>query len=195
MRIFNDFIPKAAKILKNGGVGVVPTDTLYGVSASVFSKAAIRRIYRLRKRDPKKPLIVLISSLRDTEKLGIQLQPEVRKLLAKLWPGRVSVVLPCADKSLVYLHRGTNSLAVRLPHYRKLVAFLKKTGPLVSASVNPQGRPPAETIAQAVKYFGDKIDFYVDIGHLSSAPSTLISLLDSKPKILRPGAVKLNFSK
>lgn len=191
MRIFRRFTSEAAKTLKGGGVGVVPTDTLYGMSASVFYRDGIERIYRLRKRNRKKPLIVLIASFTDLKRFGIRLKPEIHKLLTDLWPGKVSAVLPCLNKRFDYLHRGTGTLAFRLPKYPKLRAFLKKTGPIVSTSVNPEGLPPAKTIAQAVKYFGDKVDFYIDAGHLDSPSSTVVSLLKWKPEVLRQGAARI----
>lgn len=179
--VFRGFTKTAAGILKRGGVGVVPTDTLYGMSASAFSRKAIARIYRLRKRSRKKPLIILVSSLGDLKKLGVRLQAGDKAFLKKFWPGKVSVVLP----------RGKRTLAVRLPEHARLRAFLKRTGPLVSTSVNPEGLPPAKTIPQARKYFRDKVDFYIDAGRLDSPPSTVVSLLKGKPEVLRQGAAMI----
>jgi L-threonylcarbamoyladenylate synthase len=181
VHIFRSFSSQAAKILKGGGVGVVPTDTLYGISASIFFPEAIARIYRLRRRNPQKPLIVLISSFSDLKKLGVRLRKKEKTFLKGVWPGKVSVVL----------RRGKSTVAVRLPKHARLRAFLKKTGPLVSTSVNPEGLPPAKTIAQAKKYFGDKLDFYIDLGRLDSLPSTLVSLQKGKLEILRPGAARI----
>jgi L-threonylcarbamoyladenylate synthase len=190
-KIFRNFSKEAARILRRGGVGVVPTDTLYGISASVFCPEAIARIYRLRKRNPKKPLIILISSLGDLKKLGIYPKPKTYKLITNLWPGKVSVVLPCRGKKFSYLHRGTKTLAVRLPQNARLRSFLRKTGPLVSTSVNPEGLPPAKTVSQARRYFGDELDFYIDAGRLDSPPSTLVSFVGGKVKVLRRGAAKI----
>lgn len=187
--VFRGFTKEAVEILRRGGIGVVPTDTLYGISASVFSQEGIARIYRLRKRNTKKPLIGLISSLSDLKKLGVRLRPGDKVFLNKFWPGKVSVVLPCRRRKFFYLHRGTGMLAFRLPKHPKLLAFLRKTGPLVSTSVNPEGLPPARTIAQAKKYFGDRLDFYIDAGRLNSPPSTVVSLVGGKPEVLRRGAV------
>lgn len=178
-------------ILRRGGIGVVPTDTIYGISASASSPRAIARIYRLRKRNSKKPLIVLISALGDLKKLGVHLRSSDRVFLNKIWPEKVSVVLPCRGKKFSYLHRGTGTLALRLPKNARLRSFLGKTGPLVAPSANPEGLPPAKTIQEAMKYFGDKVDFYIDAGRLDSLPSTLVSITDGKVKVLRQGAVML----
>ncbi len=180
---------KIIKTVKNGGVGVLPTDTLYGLVGSAFSKKAVARIYRLKDRSQKKPLIILISSVDDLEPFGINLNAATEKILQKFWPGKVSVVLSCNKSGFFYLHRGTQSLAFRLPRKKSLIKILKKTGPLVAPSANPEGEEPAKNIREAKKYFESKIDFYVSGGTLDSEPSTLIEIKNKKIKILRLGAV------
>lgn len=156
-------VKEVIKILKKGGIGVLPTDTLYGLVGSAFSPKAVARIYKVRKRNLKNPLIVLISGFSDFGKFDIKLSKRIILFLKKIWPGPVSVILPCPSEKFFYLHRGTRTLALRLPATRWLRAFLKKTGPLVAPSANIEGRPPALTIGQAKKYFGNKIDFYFSV--------------------------------
>ena len=150
------------KILKKDGVGVMPTDTLYGLVGSAFSKKAIDRIYKIKGRDKKKPLIILISSLNDLKKFHIKLTTVQSRTLNKVWPGKISVVL--------------NNTAFRLPAKKSLIEILKKTGPLVAPSANPEGLKPAESIGQAEKYFSYDVDFYIAGGTLKGEPSTLIKL-------------------
>lgn len=176
---------KEAQILKNGGIGVVPTDTLYGVCASAFSKSAVERVYDLKGRNENKPFIVLISSLDDLKQFGIKLTADQKAYLGEVWPGPVSVILPCLLKKFAYLHRGTNSLAFRLPKSPKLREFLKKTGPLTAPSANLQGAEPAHTIKEAKNYFGEKVEFYISGGRKEGKPSTIVSMVSGKPEILR----------
>jgi len=179
------------KILKEGGVAVLPTDTLYGFCASAFSKDAVEKIYTLKKRDPRKALIVLISCLDDLKSFGIELEKYEAKL-KEIWPGRVSVVLPCDKEELSYLHRGGKSIAFRIPDKKDLLELLERTGPLVAPSANPEGREPAKNIEEAKKYFADEVELYVDGGELFGDPSTLVSFDDKKNFIIeRKGAVKL----
>jgi L-threonylcarbamoyladenylate synthase len=85
------------------------------------------------------------------------------------------------------------ALAVRIPDDKKLQALLKETGPLLTSSANPPGKKPADTIAEARKYFGDKVDFYSDGGDLSKRqPSTVIRIIDDAVEVLRQGAVKID---
>ena|SRR3989344_1499051 len=192
MIVFKGFKDKVVEVLKNGGVGVVPTDTIYGISASALDRGAVGRAYSLKGRGEQKPMIVLVSSPKDLTVFGIRLNISTVKFFKKYWPGRVSVILDCPVKKYEYLHRGTKTLAFRLPAYPELINLLKKTGPLVSTSVNPNGREPAESIMQAKKYFDDKVDFYVDIGNLGSTPSTVARLYKTgKVEIVREGDVKI----
>ena len=176
---------KIAQILKKGGIGVIPTDTLYGIVGRALNKKSVAKIYRFKKRNLKKPLIILISSLDDLKKFKIKLQPAHYPLIAKFWPGRTSIIFECYASKYKYLHRGTNSLAFRLPKDQNLVKLIKKTGPLVAPSANIEGKPPAKTIKTARKYFGDKMDFYLNAGRLKRKPSKLIQLIDNGLKILR----------
>ena len=180
-------------ILLSGGIGVFPTDTIYGVLGSALKKETVERIYKLRKRELKKPMIALISSAYDLHMFGIELNAKQKSVIAKLWPGKISIAFDCKSKKMSYLHRGTFSLAFRFPKNENLVKILEKTGPLVATSANIAGEKPAQTASEAKKYFGKKVDFYVDYGKLKSIHSTLVKL-DALGNIavIREGAVKIN---
>ena len=179
----------AAAILVAGGVGVLPTDTLYGIVGSALNKKTVERIYRLRERNAKKPMIILIGSVADLKLFDVVLDKKESVLVRQLWPGKVSVVLPCHAVKFAYLHRGTKTLAFRMPEPAWLRALLKKTGPFVAPSANLEGQPPAKTIAEAKKYFGANVDFYGDAGRRVSRPSTIVALERGRLSVLRRGAV------
>ncbi len=186
----NDSWEKAAMLLLEGWVGVIPTDTIYGLTALAFNSQAVDRIYQLKKRDSRKPLIVLISSFNDLKKFGVKLTSWQKQVLNQCWPGKTSVVLKCSPKKFVYLHRGRQTLAFRLPAKKNLIKLLKTVGPLVSTSANIEGYPPATTVTQAKKYFGKKV-FYLDSGKIISKPSTLIDLTQKEVGLLRKGATRI----
>lgn len=179
---------KIEKIILQGGIGVMPTDTIYGLVGSALSEKAVKKIYKLRKRNKKKPLIILIGSIADLALFDIKPKKETEKILRKIWPKKVSVILPCPNEKFKYLHRGTKTIAFRLPKNAALTNLLKKTGPLAAPSANPEGLKPAETIKEAKKYFGKKISFYAGNKKLNSPPSTLIAIKNQKIKIIRKGA-------
>ena len=173
------------EILNTGGVGVLLTDTIFGLVGRALNKKAVERIYRIKGRDENKPFIILISSIKDLERFDISPDEETMELLKKFWPGPVSVILNCPSEKFKYLHRNTKSLAFRLPKKSSLRRLIKITGPLVAPSANPQGLPPARTAKEAQMYFGDAVDFYKRGGRPKSKSSTLVDLRGKSPKILR----------
>lgn len=192
MKIYNRFSQKLFKILENDGIAVLPTDTLYGLVGSALSKKAVERIYKLRRRNLKKPMIILIGSIDTLKLFNIKVDGKLKKMLNKFWPGKVSIILLCHSKKFTYLHRGAKKLAFRLPAKRGLLNLLKKTGPLVAPSANIEGLPPAKTIKEAKKYFKDKVDFYIGKGKIDSLPSTLIEIENGKVIVKRKGTVDTN---
>lgn len=176
MKIYTTFNAQTVKLIRQGALGIVPTDTIYGIVGTAFNPKTIAKIYKIRKRNLKKPMIVLISSLRDLELFNIKIERKTKKNLKKYWPAPVSIILPCPHKKFSYLHRGTKTLAFRLPNQRRLRYWLNKTGPVVAPSANIEGRPPAQTIQQAQKYFKQQIDFYIDAGTIIKKPSRVIQI-------------------
>jgi len=184
----------AQNILKKNGVVVLPTDTLYGIIASAESKKAVEYIYKIKGRNEDKPFIVLINSYKDLGLFGIKVDKEQAKFLEKIWPGKVSVILPCIQSKFNYLHRGTKSIAFRMigEKNKNLFNLIKKVGPLVAPSCNKQGDIPAESITKAKEYFNNEIDLYINGGVRKSAPSTLIKYENGEWIILRQGGIKID---
>lgn len=182
---------KIIKILQDGGTGVLPTDTLYGLVTCALNEEAVKRVYQIKGRTPNKPFIILISSLQDLHKFDVQIDKKTKKFLHKIWPNPVSIILPCLSSQFGYLHRGIKTLAFRMPKDEKLLNFLSQTGPLIAPSANPEGKPPAQTMEQAKEYFGNLVDFYIDGGNLTSKPSTLIKIEDNQIQVLREGAFNI----
>jgi len=177
----------AAQRLAAGEVGVVPTDTLYGIVGSALKPAAVERIYKLREREQDKPMIVLIGGGVDFERLQIGIPERTRNLLGKVWPGPVSVIVSVPSPALAYLHRGTGSIAFRMPAKPELRELLKTVGPVVAPSANLAGQEPALNVDEAKGYFGEAV-FYLDEGTLNNPPSALVDARVDPPRILRPAA-------
>ncbi len=178
------------KILKEGGIGVLPTDTIYGLVGQALSEKTVRRMYEIRKRNPEKPFIILIGSIVDLGLFGISENNEEVKLAKNSWPGKVSIILSCDNPKFEYLHRGTKTLAFRLPDYPELLEILKETGPLAAPSANYEGELPAVTIKEAQKYFENEVDFYEDGGKIISEPSTILKITGGEIVIIREGVRK-----
>jgi L-threonylcarbamoyladenylate synthase len=169
-----------------GGIGVIPTDTLYGIVASARDPDAVSRVYEVKRRNPNKACIVLVADIDDIEEFGVVLSNELREMLLRYWPGPYSILLPIVDETFSYLDRGTGEIAFRVPDDEELREFLRVTGPLIAPSANTEGDAPATTVSLAQQYFGDSVDFYVDGGERSGPPSTLLRLRENgETEILR----------
>lgn len=180
------------QLIEQEKIGVIPTDTIYGISCSALAKASVEKIYTIKQRDFDKPFIILCSGTDQLSKLDIHVAPSVMTYLNGLWPNPVTVLLDCKSETLQYLHRGTYKLAVRIPAYQNLRELLEKTGPLVSTSCNISNTEPVDTAEKAYEVFGNKIDFYVDAGVLSNKSSTIIDFDENNnPRIIRQGAFVL----
>jgi len=173
----------ASQILSGNSV-VIPTDTIYGVLARSLDVEAVNKVYKIKKRNPSKPFIILVSSEDDLDLFGIKMNEKQRDITQKYWPGKVSMVFECKSPQFEYLHRGTNTLAFRYPDDKKLLELIKMTGPLIAPSANPEGLEPARNIFEAANYFGEE-QMYVDDGDRNSPPSTLISLSTKEMVVLR----------
>lgn len=179
----------ALELLRAGAVGVMPTDTVYGIVARAEDKQAVAKLYKAKHREGK-PGTIIAADIGQLEKLG--LDPKILSRVAHLWPNPLSIVLP-AGPELAYLHQGQGSLAIRVtkdPHVR---ALLEQTGPLITSSANMPGEPPATMLHEAEAYFGNTVDFYVDGGSLAGrAPSTVARITDdNRIEILRQGAAHI----
>jgi L-threonylcarbamoyladenylate synthase len=174
MVVFPDIASaKLVELINNGAVGVLLTDTLYGLVARADNEQAVERVFRVKGRTPTKPPIVLIS---DVSQLYDPLPDGVDPTIGGLWPGKNSIILP-SPSAPEWLVRGSKGVSYRLPDDERLMSLLAQTGPLIAPSANPESETPARSIAEAQAYFGDSVDFYVDGGEaVNDQPSNLYSL-------------------
>jgi L-threonylcarbamoyladenylate synthase len=175
--------------LKAGAVGVLPTDTIYGLACLATDQTAVARLYELKSRDHK-PGTIIAADIQQLVDLG--LKRRYLTAVTQLWPNPLSIIIPCGPE-LKYLHKGKNGLAVRLVAVSPIQTLLSQTGPLLTTSANHPDQPTATTVEMARQYFNGQLDFYVDGGDLTGRlPSTLIRVVDDAIEVLRPGAVTIN---
>jgi tRNA threonylcarbamoyl adenosine modification protein (Sua5/YciO/YrdC/YwlC family) len=175
-------------LLQLGEIAVIPTDTVYGVVARLEDPKAVARLYALKQRE-RKPGTVVAATIEQLESLGMRQQDLLK--VKDFWPAALSVIVPC-DDTLLYVHQGVGSLAVRIPDDEALLVLLKETGPLLTSSANQPGKPPATTVLEAQAYFGDDVSWYQDGGYIFRDPSTVVRVIDDKIEVIREGAVTFN---
>ncbi|HSX46955.1 MAG TPA: L-threonylcarbamoyladenylate synthase [Patescibacteria group bacterium] len=181
-----------ASLLLHGSVGVMPTDTVYGLVCQASNQTAVEHLYSLKAREHK-PGTVIAANIDQLSDLG--LKHRYVKAVEQFWPNPLSIIIP-AGSELAYLHQAKGGLACRVVQGPpELVSLLEQTGALLTTSANLPAHKPADTLKEAQNYFGDNVNFYVEGGDLSGhQPSTLIRVVDDAIEVLRPGAINIDES-
>jgi len=170
-----------SKFIRNGAIGVMETDTIYGLVGSAFFPDVVNRIYQIKHRNINKPFIILVSDVEHLKYFGVNVTKELLVQIRNYWPGPNSIILPIEDPvKFDYLTRGGNKLCFRMPDMASMFELLDLTGPIVAPSANLEGEAPAKTIQEAYEYFGDMIDFYCDGGTIDRGASRIIEFVDGK---------------
>lgn len=184
----------ARTAIGRGELVVIPTDTVYGLAADAFSPAAVQKLIEAKGRTRQSPPPVLIPGIPTLDALAETVPDEVRTLVAKYWPGPLTVILP-AQSSLVWdLGETKGTVALRMPAGRIALELLSETGPLAVSSANLTGKPPATTAKAAEEMLGDSVSVYLDDGEGGTVPSTIVDATgllapEGKLRIVREGAI------
>lgn len=178
---------KCVKVLQEGGIAVIPTDTVYGIVCRASDTDAVNRLYGLKSRQ-NNPGPVIASSIDQLVDLGVKRR--YLTAVSQYWPNKISIEIP---HDLAYLSQDTGRQAFRVVKDPGLRKILDETGPLLTSSANLPNQPTARNIDEAKKYFTDKVDFYLDGGDIKdNTPSTVIRIIDDAVEVVREGAVKIN---
>lgn len=182
----------AVAALRRGEVIVYPTETLYGLGADALNPAAVEKVFHLKGRDPDNPFPVLVADRQMLSALVAEVPPLAEKLMARFWPGPLTLVLPARRDIPRPLVNSTGGIGVRIssqPIAGRLLAALGR--PLTATSANPSGQEPARTVAQARGYFSTAIEIYLDGGPLTSqSGSTVVEVVGERFKIIRAGEIE-----
>ena len=179
---------KATQILqKDGAVILVPTETVYGLIARADDLVAKERIYQLKKREENKRLGWFIFDWKKVDKYGILLNEMGKKLAEKYFPGPLTLIANKSDGS---------TQSIRTPNHPLLLAILEEIDcPLWQTSANASGFPDAKNLDEAILMLDGEVNLAIDGGSLpeNSSSSTIVSVIDSTPKILRQGNLIVEF--
>jgi len=184
-------ITEAAAALAAGEVVAVPTDTVYGLAASLNHPRAVGEIFALKQRPQDVALPVMIASPAQLDDMGVSWPAAAQALAAKFWPGALTIVVPVAA-DLALRVGAVDSLGFRIPNQAVLLDLLRHSGALAVTSANRHGQPPCETADEVLDVFRDSgLRGVVDGGRGGGVPSTVVRI--SPPwRILRQGAVSID---
>jgi tRNA threonylcarbamoyl adenosine modification protein (Sua5/YciO/YrdC/YwlC family) len=180
-------IERVAMILENGGVVAYPTDTTYGIGCSIMQKKSIERIYTIKQREKKKPFSFVCCDLSDIARYA-KVSNFQYKVMRRLLPGPFTFVLPAASAVPDLLVTKQKTVGIRIPDNRICLAVVKALGhPIITTSANRAGEEPIGDPIDVDRELGRQLDIVVDGGFLSTAVSSVVSLIDDIPTVLRKG--------
>lgn len=185
-----DIIKEVAEIIKKGGVVVIPTDTVYGLTADPFNEKAMRRVYEVKGREEGKPLPILLGESHDAFSL-VKPSEAFWKLAKAFWPGSLTIVETLSENAPSHLSVW-GSIGVRLPNCNLCRALAREVGgAIIGTSANISHMKSPVTVDEAYEMLKDKVDLYIDGGKARiGISSTVVSIINGDIKILREGAVK-----
>lgn len=182
----------ARATIGRGGLVVIPTDTVYGIAADAFNPEAVRALVAAKGRTPASPPPVLIGHLPALDALAEAVEPEVRALAAKFWPGPLTIIVPARSSLDWDLGETRGTVALRIPDDPIALELLKDTGPLAVSSANRTGEPPATSAASAASALGAAVGVIIDGGTRGTVASTIVdatALPKGTLRIVRDGAI------
>lgn len=182
----------AREAVAAGQLVVLPTDTVYGVGADAFTPAAVQALLLAKGRGRDMPVPVLIGSQRTLDGIAARVSDQARELVEAFWPGGLTIVCHQQPSLMWDLGDSQKTVAVRMPLHPVALDLLKVTGPLAVSSANRTGRPPADSVEDALEQLGKSVAVYLDAGKTADAvPSTIVDVTSDRVRVLRVGSVSV----
>lgn len=181
----------AAKLIKDGELVAVPTETVYGLAGNGLDEAAVEKIYEVKGRPEVKPLSLMVAGKTAMSKYCEAVPKQAKRLAEKFWPGPLTIVLKAKDIVPDIVRAGGETVALRCPDHPITLELIKKSAlPLAAPSANPSGAESPKTAQEVMEYFAGKIAAVIDGGRCGiGTESTIIDMSSAPYKILRQGAL------
>ena len=188
-------LARAAEVLLSGGLCAVPTETVYGLSASGLDPAAVARIYEVKGRPETKPISLLVSGIRSLPLLCRDVPARAYLLAEAFWPGPLTMILRRSSRVPDIVTAGGDTVGVRCPDHPLTLELLRLCGvPLATPSANISGMPSPKDASGVLSYFDGRIECLIDGGPCRvSIESTIVDLTSRQPRLLRPGGLPVEY--
>jgi tRNA threonylcarbamoyl adenosine modification protein (Sua5/YciO/YrdC/YwlC family) len=181
-------ISRAVEVLRDDGVVVYPTDTVYGLGCDITSKHGVERIVRIKGRDPKKPMSFVCADLTHIARYA-RVSNFAYRILKRFLPGAYTFVLEASREVPKLLLTKQKTVGIRVPDHPVALALVRELGnPVLSTSANRADEAPLNDPAEIQKILGREVDVILDCGILPRVPSTVVSLVGDQVQVLREGA-------
>ena len=188
-----EVLDAAAAVLKEGGTVAFPTESFYGLGAAALRPEAVRRVFRIKGRPESKPLLVLVDSVERALALAVEAGAGARELMARHWPGPLTIVLRAAATVPVEVTAGSGTVGVRVPGHAVALGLVRAAGmPITAPSANLSGAAPPTRAEEVARALGPGLDLLLDGGATAGGlGSTVADCTVWPPRILRQGPIRL----
>jgi tRNA threonylcarbamoyl adenosine modification protein (Sua5/YciO/YrdC/YwlC family) len=181
-------LARAALVLREGGLVVMPTDTVYGMTCGITHHEAIRRIYKLKDMDPKKPLSILVGDMAMVGRYARGVSTPAFRLLKRVLPGPYTFIFEASPEVPKIMLRKRRTIGIRMPDNPIALALLEEMGePLLSSSIRGPEQDFVNDPGEIDASLGNDVELVIDGGILLPVPSTVVDLSASEPVLLREG--------
>lgn len=181
-------LPRAAAVLREGGVVVMPTDTVYGLTCGITHHAAIKRIYKLKDMDPKKPLSILINDMTMVGRFARGVSTPAFRMLKRVLPGPYTFIFEASPEVPKLMLRKRRTIGIRMPDNPIALALIEEMGePLLSSSIRDPEHEFVNDPDEIERSLGRDVEMVIDGGVLLPVPSTVVDLSGSEPVLIREG--------
>jgi L-threonylcarbamoyladenylate synthase len=181
----------AVDVLKNGGMVVFPTDTVYGLAAYPYIAEYVERLYIVKGRNAANAIAVLIGEVNDLDRVALSPNEAARRLAQRFWPGPLTLIVP-RHASLPDVLSPYPTIGVRMPNHSVALTLLRMAGPLAVTSANLSGQENTNTAQEALAQLEGRIHLVIDGGQTPGGiPSTVVDCTAPEPVVLRPGPITM----
>lgn len=183
-------IKKAVRLLKEGGLIAFPTETYYGLGVDPFNKEALQRLFKVKRRDVDKAVLVLVADQSQVERFAYSIPADFNKLMASFWPGPLTLVFPARSNVPELLTGGTETVGIRQsPNSIAIKLVQEFAGPITATSANRSGATPATTAAEVDENFGSEVDLIIDGGATPGGQGSTLVGFDQEIFCIRAGKI------
>ena len=187
LKCSEDSIRVASKYIKKGGVIIYPTDTVYGLGADPYNKAAVNKVFSIKGRDRSKQLPLLASSIDHINGIA-EMSNDAKKLASRFWPGALTIIIRLRDEQLIDI-LDTQKVGVRIPDNRCALSLIDAcNGILIGTSANISGYKSVKDVRELDNRLLERVDLIIDDGITLGIESTVIDVMAKK--IIREGYIK-----
>ncbi len=186
-----DLIQKAADFISKGKLVTFPTFCLYGIAADAFSASAVQSVFEIKKRSPKKPLLVLIKNRDSLLPLVKSIPPAAETIMDRFWPGRITLVFEASSEVPGFLTAGTGKIGIRMPFHKVAIGLVNALeNPIIGTSANISDQGGSAGVTDLPAEIIRRTSLVLDAGRLKGgAGSTVIDITKTPPQILREGEI------